>query len=199
MINTKYNSPNPDLTGVNELSNWTLFSNHGHVLVCLSRDPEARLRDVAADVGITERAVQKIVRDLQDADMLSVTKTGRRNTYRIHGKTGLRHTLEADCTLKNLLKVINKAGMGKNKPARTKQHDTRKKPDRVVNIDPDSNSRSIKPRQKVDVSTRGRNEPEVMSRKDGKGISKGKKHTVEDKEDTSDLATKKDKQQGTLF
>ena len=49
------------LHGETSMSNWTLFSNHGHVLVCLSRDSEVRLRDVAADVGITERAVQKIV------------------------------------------------------------------------------------------------------------------------------------------
>lgn len=90
------------------MSNWTLLSNHGHVLVCLSRDPEARLRDVAADVGITERAVQKIVRDLQDGGMISVTKTGRRNCYRIHKKTCLRHPLEADCTLRDLIGVVNR-------------------------------------------------------------------------------------------
>ena len=96
------------MTGVGTMSNWTLFSNHGHVLFCLSRDPQARLRDVAADVGITERAVQKIVRDLQDAGMISVTKNGRRNSYRIHHKSSLRHDIEAGCTLKDLLKVVNK-------------------------------------------------------------------------------------------
>jgi Mn-dependent DtxR family transcriptional regulator len=96
------------------MSNWTLFSNHGHVLICLSRDSEARLRDVAADVGITERAVQKIVRDLQDAGMVSVTKKGRRNSYRIHHKRSLRHDLEATCTLKDLIKVVNKAGRAKH-------------------------------------------------------------------------------------
>lgn len=90
------------------MSNWTLFSNHGHVLVCLARNSEARLRDVAADVGITERAVQKIVRDLQDGDMISVTKTGRRNCYRIHKKQSLRHPLEAACNLRDLIKVVNK-------------------------------------------------------------------------------------------
>jgi len=90
------------------MSNWTLLSNHGHVLVCLSRDPEARLRDVAADVGITERAVQKIVRDLQDGGMVSVTKSGRRNSYRIHKNQTLRHPLEADCTLGELIKIVNR-------------------------------------------------------------------------------------------
>jgi len=90
------------------MSKWTLFSNHGHVLVCLSRDPEARLRDVAADVGITERAVQKIVRDLQEGDMVSVTKIGRRNRYRIHKKKSLRHDLEAHSTISDLADIINK-------------------------------------------------------------------------------------------
>ena len=91
------------------MSNWTLLSNHGHVLVCLSRDPEARLRDVAADVGITERAVKKIVRDLQGGGMISVMKSGRRNSYRLHKKQTLRHQLEADCTLRDLIGVINRS------------------------------------------------------------------------------------------
>ena len=88
------------------MSNWTLFSNHGHVLVCLANDSESRLRDVAADVGITERAVQKIVRDLQTHGMISVTKHGRRNRYRIHQKKNLRHELEAHCTLGDLMKLV---------------------------------------------------------------------------------------------
>ena len=90
------------------MSKWTLFSNHGHVLVCLARDSESRLRDVAADVGITERAVQKIVRDLQDGGMVSVTKNGRRNHYRIHKRRSLRHDLEAHCTLGDLVNIISK-------------------------------------------------------------------------------------------
>jgi len=88
------------------MSNWTLFSNHGHVLVCLASDSDARLRDVAANVGITERAVQKIVRDLQTHGMISVTKHGRRNRYRIHQKKNFRHELEAHCTLGDLMKLV---------------------------------------------------------------------------------------------
>jgi len=90
------------------MSNWTLFSNHGHVLFCLARDSEARLRDVAADVGITERAVQKIVRDLQVGGMISITKSGRRNRYRIHKKQPLRHEIEAHCKIRDLIRVVNK-------------------------------------------------------------------------------------------
>jgi len=117
------------------MSNWTLFSNHGHVLVCLARDSEARLRDVAADVGITERAVQKIVRDLQDGGMISVTKNGRRNCYRIHKEQALRHRLESDCNLHDLLSVVNQddrrqlpvaAKVSESKPSMKRKPEPRK-------------------------------------------------------------------------
>jgi len=88
------------------MSNWTIFSNHGHVLVCLARDSEARLRDVAADVGLTERAVQKIVRDLQEGGMIIISKHGRRNRYRIDTGKNLRHDLEAHCTLGALVDLV---------------------------------------------------------------------------------------------
>src|SRR5690554_3736849 len=106
------------------MSDWTLFSNHGHVLVCLARDPQARLRDVAASVGITERAVQKIVRDLQQADMISVSKQGRRNQYRIHRKAGLRHVLEADNNIGGLIDFV----IGSDKPAQAKKRAVAAKP-----------------------------------------------------------------------
>ena len=94
------------------MSKWTLFSNHGHVLVVLSRDPDARLRDVAQIVGITERAVQKIVRDLQDGGLVRVTKHGRRNRYRLRLNQPLRHTLEAHCTIGELLEMVNRHAPG---------------------------------------------------------------------------------------
>jgi Mn-dependent DtxR family transcriptional regulator len=108
------------------MSDWTFFSNHGHVLVCLARNSEARLRDVAMDVGITERAVQKIVRDLQDGGMVTVTKNGRRNSYRIHGKKTLRHDLESACTLKDLIKFVNKDISKKPLPCKVESQVTEK-------------------------------------------------------------------------
>jgi predicted transcriptional regulator len=74
---------------------WTLLSNHGHVLVCLALDPDARMREVAVRVGITERAVQLIVRDLVDAGMVVVDKVGRRNRYTLAEEQPFRHPLEA--------------------------------------------------------------------------------------------------------
>ena len=91
------------------MGDWTFFSNYGHVLVCLARNREARLRDVAADVGITERAVQKIVRDLQDEGFLTVSKQGRCNRYRINRRKSLRHDLESHCTVGKLLALVSRA------------------------------------------------------------------------------------------
>jgi hypothetical protein len=88
------------------LSHCNLFSNHGNVLLVLSEDPDARLRDVAARVGITERAVQKIVRDLQDDGLLNVSKHGRRNRYRINTRKALRHPLDSHRTVGSLLTLI---------------------------------------------------------------------------------------------
>ena len=74
---------------------WTLMSNHGHVLVCLALDPEVRMRDVATQVGITERAVQLIIRDLVDAGFVVANRVGRRNSYTLSPEPRLRHPVEA--------------------------------------------------------------------------------------------------------
>ncbi len=112
------------------MSNWTIFSNHGHVLVCLASDSEARLRDVAAAVGLTERAVQKIVRDLQQSGMVSVSKHGRRNRYRIDHTKTLRHNLEAHCKLGALVNLIINESTTETKPAVSKPAEM--KPARVT-------------------------------------------------------------------
>jgi|SRR6476620_6910508 23S rRNA G2069 N7-methylase RlmK/C1962 C5-methylase RlmI len=74
---------------------WTFLSNHGHVLVCLADDPDMRLKDVAASIGITERAVQQIVADLEGAQVISRHKEGRRNRYVVRREVRFRHPLEA--------------------------------------------------------------------------------------------------------
>lgn len=84
-------------------SNWTFLSNHGHVLICLAKQPDARLRDVAETVGITERAVQSIVSDLEATGAITRTREGRRNHYEIHTGVPLRHPVEAPCTIRDLL------------------------------------------------------------------------------------------------
>ena len=90
---------------------WTFLSNHAHVLVCLALDPDARLRDVALSVGITERAVQKIVSDLEQAGVIVRERAGRRNSYRLNLEVPLRHALESHKTVGTLLSlVLDRAG-----------------------------------------------------------------------------------------
>ncbi len=89
-----------------ELPGWTFFSNHSHVLVCLAQDADARLRDVAQSVGITERAVQKIVADLEAAGVVARERRGRRNHYRLHTERPLRHPIEAHRTVGALLGML---------------------------------------------------------------------------------------------
>jgi predicted transcriptional regulator len=73
---------------------WTLLTNHGHVLVCIARQPDALLSDIAASVGIRERAVHRIVNDLVEAGYVERTKHGRRNHYTVHTDRPMRHPLE---------------------------------------------------------------------------------------------------------
>ena len=88
------------------MSEWTFFSNYGHVLVFLAQNTKARLRDVADAIGITERAVQKIVHDLQAADFISITKQGRRNRYKINRRKHLRHRVVSCATIVQLLNTF---------------------------------------------------------------------------------------------
>ncbi len=85
---------------------WTFLSNYGHVLVSLSRDPEARMREVAEAVGITERAVQQIVAELVGQGYLRKVKVGRRNHYNVVETTHLRHELETHVTVGDFLGLL---------------------------------------------------------------------------------------------
>ena len=85
---------------------WTFFTNHAHVLVCLAAEPNMRLRDVAARVGITERAVQGIVADLVEARILKRRREGRRNIYAIDKRKPLRHQIEKHCSIGEMLEFI---------------------------------------------------------------------------------------------
>jgi DNA-binding MarR family transcriptional regulator len=91
-----------------EKSGWTFFTNHGHVLVCLAAEPDLRTRDVAELVGITERSAQSIITDLVDAGYLTRIKEGRRNRYEVHADKPLRHSLERDHSVGELLITLGK-------------------------------------------------------------------------------------------
>jgi hypothetical protein len=85
---------------------WTFLSNHAHVLLALARDPSARLRDVATLVGITERAVQRIVADLEAEGYLTRERNGRRNEYSVHADRPLRHPIEAHRKVRALIDLV---------------------------------------------------------------------------------------------
>ena len=85
---------------------WNFFTNHAHVLICLSRNAAQPLREVALSVGITERAVQRIVTELEEAGYLERKRVGRQNQYVIHAEGNLRHPLESHRTIGDLLEVV---------------------------------------------------------------------------------------------
>jgi DNA-binding transcriptional ArsR family regulator len=86
---------------------WTFLTNHSHVLILLSQDPTLVLREVAVRVGITERAVQRIIADLEQAGFLDREKLGRRNRYRIRSNQALRHPIESHHTVGELIALVS--------------------------------------------------------------------------------------------
>ena len=86
---------------------WTFLTNHAHVLLCLAKDPATRVRDIATLVGITERAVHRILGDLQKAGYLRRQRDGRRNRYDVRRDLPLRHPIERHAPISALLKLVS--------------------------------------------------------------------------------------------
>jgi DNA-binding IclR family transcriptional regulator len=89
-------------------ANWTFLSNHGHVLIYISREPDARVSDIAKNVGITERRTQGIIADLEAAGYLEVVRVGRRNAYAIKKNLRFRHPAESHRSIGSLIKIFSK-------------------------------------------------------------------------------------------
>lgn len=85
---------------------WTFLTNHAHVLIMLHSHPDMSLREVALQVGITERAVQIIVLDLDVAGFLGRERIGRKNHYTVIMNKSLRHPIESHCKIGDLLNLI---------------------------------------------------------------------------------------------
>lgn len=96
-----------DIDGTEKTRKWTFLTNHAHVLVCISEDPNLRLKDIAARAGITERATQLILSDLVTDGYVVRTKVGRRNSYEIAGDRPLRHPLVRKTPVKDLLSILS--------------------------------------------------------------------------------------------
>jgi DNA-binding MarR family transcriptional regulator len=91
-----------------DTSGWTFLTNHAHVLWCIAENPDIRLREVAEKVGITERAVQRIVGELEESGYLTHDRVGRRNHYEVNSELNLRHPLEEHLAVGALLRVLKK-------------------------------------------------------------------------------------------
>lgn len=85
---------------------WTFLTNHARVLVKIAQNPQSRLRDLAVSIGITERAAQNIVNDLEEAGYITRTRVGRRNHYSVDPDRPLRHPADADFGIKGLLTLF---------------------------------------------------------------------------------------------
>jgi len=89
---------------------WTLLTGHGHVLVEIARDPEARIRDISAAAGITERTAQAIVADLEVAGYITRTRSGRRTRYTVNTESLFRHPAQEGHSVGPFLALLATAG-----------------------------------------------------------------------------------------
>jgi alkylated DNA nucleotide flippase Atl1 len=85
---------------------WRFVTNHAHVLSCIAADPDARVRDIARTVGITERTVGQIISQLQQAGYITKTRVGRRNQYVVHGDLPLRHPEHRQHSVGELIRFL---------------------------------------------------------------------------------------------
>lgn len=99
-------SPVSDASRPAASRSWTLLTNHARLLLLIGRNPDARLRDLADQAQITERAAQAIVRDLEEAGFVTRSRVGRRNSYQVHPEGHFRHPAEAEHEIGELLALF---------------------------------------------------------------------------------------------
>lgn len=86
---------------------WTFLSNHGHVVVQLSQNPELKVSELAQNIGVTERHVRSVLLDLRDAGYLEVVRVGRQNRYKLKTNLPLRHDAESNKSLRDLVAIFS--------------------------------------------------------------------------------------------
>jgi len=92
--------------GAEDFHRWRFVTNHAHVLETIASDPTARLRDIALNVGITERTAAQIVNDLEEAGYVTKIRDGRRNHYEVHEELPLRHPQHRHHTVGELIRFL---------------------------------------------------------------------------------------------
>ena len=100
------------------MADWTFLTNHAHVLVLIASQPGIRLRDMAERVGLTERAVHRLVDDLVEAGYVTRYRVGRRSFYEVHPELPLRHPLDSEHQVGKLLGVLLDSGPRETEAAR---------------------------------------------------------------------------------
>jgi hypothetical protein len=115
------------------LAGWTFLSNHAQVLLCIAHDPGIRLRDIGDQVGITERAVHRIVGELADAGYLSRERLGRRNRYTIASHLPLPDPLAGNQSIGDLLHILTRNGADAGLRAQNRPTPQRKPPAQTRN------------------------------------------------------------------
>lgn len=91
------------------MTHWTFFTNYGHILFLIAMNPRIAVKDIAAQVGITERAALRILSDLAKDEFITITKNGRCNTYTVNSNRNLRHEIERKCKVDDIIKLIKRS------------------------------------------------------------------------------------------
>jgi len=98
------------------MSRWTFLSNHGRALLCIARDPEVRLREIAVEIGVTERSAYAIVSDLADGGYIVKQRDGRRNRYEVRPHLPLPEAPDREVAIGEVLRVLG----GTTSPSRSR-------------------------------------------------------------------------------
>lgn len=96
-----------------EPQSWALLTNHAHVLMSIADEPGIRIREIAVKTGITERAAQRIIGDLESAGFLSHSRVGRRNHYQVDFQRKSAHPLEYHLDVNSLREDISAASQAR--------------------------------------------------------------------------------------
>lgn len=86
---------------------WNFFTNYGHVIFVLATEPDLTTREIASRVGITERATQRIISELESEGFVRITKLGRKNRYHVSRRKHLRHPIEKSCKISDLIELVD--------------------------------------------------------------------------------------------
>ncbi len=95
------------MSNTDEHRTWTFLTNHAQVLLCLAETPDIRLRDVAQQVGITERATQRILAELVEGGYVKIERVGRRNRYTVDREHAMRHSAQLGHEIGTLLEALS--------------------------------------------------------------------------------------------